>query len=529
MSSKRPKVYIENVSSYLTGVSNKTYKAMKKQFSISVDFHELKARRFNGPKRKYFIQRDRKTGEIYFLTGLIQQILGFVEYMEGQQVEVYDNRGDLTLPDFGEIKARLKSLPVWDTIRPYQFEALLEGLQTPLGYFNMATGAGKTVVMISLLTCWDRKSLILVDKKDLADQIVEELQWFLGLDKKDIGVMYGGNWRDRHVNVGLVQTLGRNNKKGKKKKFLESVEALFVDECHHISGNSYKNTIKKMKNCSIRYGFSATPFGKEKRSVRSITTPNGRTKYISGPTFYDNYSLEGWLGEELYAYTTQDLIRDGWLATLRTLIVHNDLGVDGAVLLNYADEYRKRIVENKNRNKIIASIIAESYNNGLQTLGFVSRIDHGEEISNLLQNRYNIPKSHIGYVTGESEKTYRKDSIDDFKLGELPILFGTVLGEGLNFYADVGINIEAGKARTGVYQKKGRLLRKPRDPERGDVDPNDYREVLYFDFKDKNGGYFTHHSVERCKIYEKEGHFIDDPVYISQEEALEKIREKAGG
>src|SRR5690606_11618735 len=44
------------------------------------------------------------------------------------------------------------------------------------------------------------------------------------------------------------------------KEFLESIECVIIDECHHSSAVTIREALDKMPNAAYRYGFSATPW-----------------------------------------------------------------------------------------------------------------------------------------------------------------------------------------------------------------------------------------------------------------------------
>lgn len=514
---KKPKIVLGNVRGKVYHLDWGAWGGMKRYLRIPNDYYARLNSEWNMPAYTYVV--NWKDGVMTFPIGIADRIFTLlVQEYGADNVHVVDNRSDTDpLPD-DYIIAKIRGLPIFNTIRDYQLDAILNGIHRPNGIFHMATGSGKTAILAGLIGAWGKKTLVLVNKKDLADQLVEELCFYNGYKRKDVGQMYGGKSTIGEVTVGLVQTLsrgGRSKAAKKKKQFLESVEMVIVDECHNAHAATYKKVLRKCKNASVRYGFSATPFNREIQPARYV---KDRDSYVRGKLVTDRLTLEGLFGPVIYRKTTRDLIDDGWLATPRVRMVANTVYNDGEQL-HWADEYDRIIVKDEERNHMICKIVKKAYDEGEQVIGFVSRIEHGEKMAKLLIESYGIPKEDFAFVSGDVSLPYdlRKKKISDFKEGGLKILFGTVLSEGLNFQPKVGINISGGLKSSVVIQRIGRVLRKPRHPDIGDVDRNDNREVFFYDFLDRGNPVFEKHGMSRRNTYEEQGH---DLQVIQPEELL---------
>ncbi len=103
-------------------------------------------------------------------------------------------------------------------------------------------------------------SLILVHRKPLLEQWRLRLETFLGLERKEIGVLTGDGIVGRPaVAIGMIQTFAKSPNPG---ALFEPFGQVIIDECHHVPAVSFEAV---MKTCSARYflGLTATPNRKD--------------------------------------------------------------------------------------------------------------------------------------------------------------------------------------------------------------------------------------------------------------------------
>lgn len=456
---------------------------------VENDYMARKKSNFKIPQYNYLI-----SDKGLFLTGHVDIVTSFLKG-KGLKFVVHDARTIQDSPNSEDVLARLSHLKYLNPpikLRDYQSDALINGIERQMGIFHVATGGGKTLLMSSLILAWHKKTLILVDSKDLARQIVREVSFFTGLE---VGLIGDGDFNPAQVTVGMVQTLA--GKKGSKKdalsNFFDSIEYVVCDEAHHAQSPSWRKVIKSCKNASIRHGFTATPL-------------TSKVKNEEGGISNLDMLLSGHLGPIVYRMTTADLIEKGYLSKPQMYFVKNSLYFDGEPLA-YAEEYDRIISKDEDRNSIICQIFKAAYDNGERSIGFLSRVEHGEIIAEMLVEKYGIPEHEISFAHGNVFYTTRKEMIENFKDGTIKILFGTVLNEGLDFLCEVGINIAGGLSDKLAIQRAGRVLRKPRE-ESGDVDRATIREVKFFDLEDVGHPFFSKHARARKKIYKNEGHDV---------------------
>ena len=495
-----------NLLCQIEGLLDKDFHELRLAMSFEKSRYEIMAAHGKGDPRNYLLTKNGK-----FLEGVLKDVTQWLTYKE-IKFELTDNREKLKPPSYDVFQADIKRIKV--TPRPYQLEAITRIVALSSGILHMATGGGKTVIMAASIYTLDANTIILVNSTDLAMQLRKEISEFIGWPISQIGLIGAGKFSPAKVTICMVQSLTNTSMGADKKKIISelvgNVEVLFIDEAHHTQADTYQLAIKMCRAAKKRVGFTATPITSKSSVMRQGTRFNHETqsaeKYNYPVKVTKEIVLKAWLGSIISTTTTVDLIKMGDLSRPEITFIDNQVFFDG-VVLPYNEEYERCILKDEDRNRMICQIIVDHYTKGEQTIGFVKRIDHGETIKAMLVSEFNLPEEHIGWVSGQDSINDRTDKISSFREGNTPVLLGTVLNEGLNFFCHAGINCSGGDSDITSTQRLGRILRKPKT-DGGDVDTNEERTVKFYDFLDRGHPIFNKHALSRKKLFKKEGHTI---------------------
>ncbi len=483
------KIYLDNINCKLTGeVSHAVLAKMDKEMSYNHPGYQFMSggRGGYGLSGKYGGWDGRVrllTESKAFPIGLLK-IAERILSEESVEYEVVDARPILTYGRSIPLKPGSKY-----SLRDYQIGAIKAAKKNKSGIIRMATGAGKTFVITSLVAEFNIPTVIYVIGIELLYQMRDTLRDAYGIEA---GIV-GGGVCNPNSNVTIMTIWSAASAFNKKaqitdsditpdsnikltdqnkreiKKLVTEAQLFIFDECQYAASETLQFLHKASFSAKHRFLFSGTPW--------RDTGDDILIEAVSGPKIYDLNATK--------------LINEGHLVPpdihfLNVPVMRN-------VGSNYHDVYKNYIVENDERNNMTFKATKKLVDAGKKVLVLIVRVPHGKKLMDLLSKEF-----ETRFLDGAKSTKNRLETIQDMKDGKVQVLIASkIFDQGVDIpELDALVLAGSGKSSGRALQRIGRVIRKAPGKKKAIV-------VEFYD----NCKYLKDHSEARIKIYKSEKAF----------------------
>jgi superfamily II DNA or RNA helicase/very-short-patch-repair endonuclease len=365
-------------------------------------------------------------------------------------------------------------------LRPEQIVAARKMLAYDTGVLAATTAFGKTVVAAWLIAQRGVNTLVLVHRRQLQQQWIERLSAFLGMPARAIGRIGGGRTKPSGLlDVAVMQSMIRN---GVVDDLVGSYGHLIVDECHHLSAQSFEQVARQAK-AKFVLGLSAT-----------VTRKDGHHPIIfmqCGPVRYRVSAREG-VADHPFEHTV--IVRPTGFHPIRP--------ADPDLRMQFHALYEELIADEE-RNRLICADVRESLREGRSPLVLTERNEHLDSLANQLASEMlHLVVLRGGMPKNELETIHAR--LAAIPAGEPRVLLATgrYVGEGFDDARLDTLFLTLPVSWHGtIAQYVGRLHRLY----------DRKREVRVYDYADLNVPMLARMFDRRCRGYEAIGYAIQLP------------------
>jgi len=381
-------------------------------------------------------------------------------------------------------------------IRDYQISAAFHILKFKMSCSEIATSAGKTLIIFIVFAYLLSKNLIdkymlVVPNTSLIIQSMEDFDDYNNNKLKyNVQPIHAGTDKSKskaECIIGTFQSLTKRDE-----EWFDEVNAICVDEAHYTNSVSVKNVISKCKNLRYRYGLSGTLKKK--------------------PDFADHFTLQAYLGPFVNDISAKFLIDNKYASSVFVKVIKmNYLEIE---IREKLEELRKRrhefegtqlldlekrvVIDNRKRFLYICNFISKVTKNSLVLFSDIKN-EYGKKIYDWL--RQNTEKE-VFYVDGGTDIKLRSmyfEKMDESDNKILVASYGTLAtGVSINSVYNLFLT-ESYKSDKIIRQSIGRGMRL--------LEGKDRVTVVDFvdDFSIKNQNYLLKHAKERIITYKNQG------------------------
>jgi len=427
-------------------------------FANSEFFIKKKSGRNTFETARYFKLIEESENEIFIPRGFIGRLLRFC------------NESQIAF-DFLDERKLKSSIPFAfnAALRNHQLGVIETVSKKDYGVIVAPPGSGKTVIGLKIIADKRQPALIIVHRKKLLEQCTERIEAFLGIPKRDIGVIGQGKSKiGKQITVATIQSLPKQMVSAQ-----NQFGTIIVDECHHVPAETFRNTIEKLQTYYL-YGLTATPFRKY-NDGKMIFTHLGEIIANIQPTEIENYKQA------------------------KIIIRNTELNVPFNSKTDNFESLSKILVHDTARNKLILEDVNTELNKGKKAVIITERKEHIDTLYLFLKQSYETIT-----LSGDDSETSENTKWKILQEGNFQILIttGQYFGEGTDLQ-----NINC-LFLVYPFSFEGKLIQYIGRVQRSEINPTIY------DYRDYKIDYLNKLFLKRNTYYrkiDKQATLFDEP------------------
>lgn len=358
-----------------------------------------------------------------------------------------------------------------------------------IGVIVAPPGSGKTITGLKIIADKRQPALLIIHRKQIAEQWIERIQTFLGIPKNEIGIIGTGKIKiGKQITVAMIQSLSKKIEDDEHAELLNAFGTIIIDECHHIPAETFSNTIARLQTFYL-YGLTATPFRK----------------------YNDDKLIFIHLGDVIAEVKPNEILET---KKAKIVIRNTELDVPFHSKTDKFEMLSKILVHDSSRNKLILVDINSELRLGKKAVIITERKEHIDSLYQYLKQSFEAIT-----LSGEDSESDRQAKWKILKDGNYQVLIttGQFFGEGSD--------LKNANCLFLVYpfSFEGKLIQYIGRVQRSEISPTIY------DYRDIKIDYLNKMFLKRNTYYrkiDKQASLFDEPTIEVPSNKAIRIEEK---
>lgn len=292
----------------------------------------------------------------------------------------------------------------------HQEGAVAAMVQYRQGVIHAVTSAGKSLIICKAAAEIGQRTLIIVHRKVLVEQLLEDINKYIRNEKGEpikVGLIGSGKSSIGDITIAIDKSLSKHLS-----TYSQEFGTVILDECHLAPAATMLSLLNNI-NSKKRFGLSGTLRRKDQKEFLIFST----------------------FGPVIHTINKEELLELGRVVPVEAKILESETMFDWDHVVEALTEQGERnptmkarhlqektIANDPRRNDMIIDQVKRLYDTGQKTIILCRYVEPCTKLKNALETRFGI---EAGIITGKDSKE-ALESYSRMKHGDLKVIFATI-------------------------------------------------------------------------------------------------------